>query len=58
VAVDFTLDRLADGAKMMRDFIADAYAESADAKVGYPQISVRDVLNGTVVPTHSLTNGG
>jgi hypothetical protein len=57
-AVNFTLDRLADGAKMMRDLIADAYAASADAKVGHPQINVRDVLDGTVVPTRTITNGG
>jgi hypothetical protein len=57
-AVNFTLDRLAAGAKMMRDLIADAYAESVNAKVGYPEISVQDVLSGKVTPTHGLADGG
>ena len=57
-AVNFTLDRLADGAKMLRDLIADAYAASADARVGYQRIDVRDVLNGRVVPTRTFANGG
>jgi len=57
-AVGFTLDRLAAGAQMMRDLIADAYAESVNAQVGYPQISVPDVLSGKVAPTHGLADGG
>jgi hypothetical protein len=57
-AVNFTLDRLAAGAKMMRDLIADAYAESANTKVGYPAISVQDVLSGKVTPTQGLADGG
>jgi len=57
-AVSFTLDRLAAGGKMLRDLIADAYAASADEKVGYPGISVRDVENGAVIPTPTSANGG
>lgn len=48
-AVDFTLDRLADGARALRDWIADAWTASADEKIGYPPASVRDIENGTVV---------
>jgi hypothetical protein len=58
VAVNFVLDRLAAGATMLRDLIADAYAASTDEKVGYPGISVRDVESGKVVPTPVMTNGG
>ena len=57
-AVNFTLDRLAAGAKMLRDLIADAYVAAADEKVGYPGISVRDVENGAVIPTPTSANGG
>lgn len=46
-AVDFMLDRVADGARMMRNLIADAYAASTDARVGYPAVPVRDIENGT-----------
>jgi hypothetical protein len=57
-AVSFTLDRLAAGGRMLRDLIADAYAASADEKVGYPGISVRDVENGAIVPTPASATGG
>lgn len=57
-AVNFTLDRLAAGAKMMRDLIADAFTESLTTKIGYPQISVQEVLSGKVIPTHGITDGG
>jgi hypothetical protein len=57
-AVNFLLERLADGAKMMRDLIVAAYTASADTKVGYPRISVRDVLRGKVVPNQSIADGG
>jgi hypothetical protein len=49
-ALNFTLDRLAAGAQMLRDGIADAWTASADASVSYPAIRVRDVENGTVPP--------
>jgi hypothetical protein len=57
-AVDFTLDRLAAGATMLRDLIADAYAESADAKVGYPEYDVRDILDGAVAPLPGRVGAG
>ena len=46
-AIGFTLDRLAAGAQMFRDAIVMAYASSADAKVGYPGVRVRDIESGT-----------
>lgn len=49
-ATSFTADRLADGARMLRDLIADAYVNSVNLKVGYPGVLVRDVESGTVVP--------
>jgi hypothetical protein len=45
-AVNFVLDRLAAGAQMMRDSIADAYVAAADMRVGYPGALVRDVESG------------
>jgi hypothetical protein len=56
-AVSFTLARLAAGASMLRDLIADAYATSLDAKVGYPAVSVRDVLAGSIPVKRSLADG-
>lgn len=47
-AVSFTLDRLADGARALRDWIADAWTASADEKIGYPPATVRDVESGAV----------
>jgi hypothetical protein len=49
-AISFTIDRLAAGAAMMRDLIADAYAASATAQVAYPPVHVNDVESGTVPP--------
>ena len=57
-AVNFTLDRLAAGSKMLRDLIADAYTAAGDEKVGYPGISVKDVEGGGTIPTPLSTNGG
>jgi hypothetical protein len=57
-AVTFTLERLAAGASVLRDLIADAYAASLDAKVGYPAVTVRDVLAGSVALKRSLADGG
>jgi hypothetical protein len=57
-AVNFTLDRLAAGAKMLRDLIADAYVAAGDEKVGYPGVTVRDIESGAVVPTPQSLNGG
>ncbi len=47
-ALTFTLKRIAAGAQMLRDLIADAYAASATASVGYPPVHVNDVESGTV----------
>jgi hypothetical protein len=57
-AVTFVLARLAAGASMLRDLIADAYAASLDDKVGYPAVSVRDVLAGGVAVKRALVDGG
>ena len=56
--MNFTLDRLADGAKMLRDLVADAYAQALDVKVGYPQVPLRDILSGAVQPNRSIADGG
>jgi hypothetical protein len=45
-AVDFMLDRLAAGARAMRDWIADAYLASPDQRIGFPPMLVRDVERG------------
>jgi len=55
-AVNFTADRLADGAKMLRDLIADAYANAANIKVGFPGVLVKDVESGTVVPVPNASD--
>jgi hypothetical protein len=49
-AKSFTAERLAAGARMLRDLIADAYANSADLKIGYPGVLVKDVESGAVMP--------
>jgi hypothetical protein len=45
------LDRLAAGSAEMRDLIVDAWNASADAKVGYPGVPVRDYESGKTVPS-------
>jgi hypothetical protein len=55
-AIGFTLDRLAAGAQMMRDLIADAYAVSLDAVVGYPPVRVHDVLDGDAMARPDAKN--
>jgi hypothetical protein len=57
-AVQFTAARLADGAQMLRDLIVDAYVDSADMKVGYPGVVVKDVESGTVAPVPDSHNKG
>ena len=52
-ATALVLDRLAAGAAEMRNLMVSAWQASADAKVGYPPISVRDVESGAVVPTRA-----
>ncbi len=46
----FLAGRLAAGVAMTRDLIADAWAASASAKVGYPAVSVADVEAGRADP--------
>ena len=50
-AIDFTDAQLARGATEFRDLIALAWEDSLNAGVGYPQIPVRDIVSGKVVPT-------
>ena len=52
-ATSLVLDRLAAGAGQMRNFIVEAWLASADAKVGYPPIAVRDVESGAIAPTRA-----
>jgi hypothetical protein len=52
-ATALVLDRLAAGAGQMRNFIVEAWLASADAKVGYPPIAVRDVESGAIAPTRA-----
>jgi len=47
-AVTFTLDRIADGARALRNWIVDAYAASEDQRLGYPAAPVRDYESGKV----------
>ena len=47
------LDRLAAGAAQMRDMLVEAWQASADARVGYPPIAVKDVESGAILPTRS-----
>lgn len=50
-AIDFTDAQLARGATELRNLIALAWGDSLNAGFGYPQIAVRDILSGKVVPT-------
>lgn len=52
------LDRLAAGASEMRDLILAAWQTSADAKVGYPGVAVRDIESGAVAPTRARVGLG
>lgn len=47
----FTLGRLAAGASETRDMIEDAWKASATATVGYPAISVADIVSGKIILT-------
>ena len=47
------LERLAAGAAEMRDLIVAAWNASADAKVGYPGVPVRDYESGKTVPSRA-----
>jgi hypothetical protein len=57
-AKTLVLDCLAAGAAQMRDMIVEAWTASADAKVGYPPIAVRDIESGAVVPTRAKVGLG
>lgn len=49
-AIAFTTARVADGARELRDLIVLAWDNSLYASVGYPQMRVSDILDGTVRP--------
>jgi len=39
----FVVERVADGASQLRDFVVDAWRASANAVVGYPAVAVRSI---------------
>ncbi len=49
-AVAFATARVADGARELRDLIVLAWDNSLYASVGYPEIRVSDILDGSVRP--------
>ncbi len=49
-AIDFTAIQLARGSNEFRDLVALAWEDSLNQGVGYPEIPVRDILSGKVVP--------
>lgn len=50
----FTAERLAAGASALRDFVVDAWNASAKATLGYPAVSVQDMVSGKVDPWDAL----
>ena len=53
-AVDFTASRIAAGAMELRDLSVLAWQDSLYSSVGYPQVSVRDILAGKAAwPSHN-----
>lgn len=56
-ATALMLDRLAAGASMLRDSIADAWIASAIKNVGYPSVSVREIESGTRLLTKAMFVG-
>jgi len=50
----FATERMAVGASELRDMILDAWRASANAKVGWRPVAVRDVLSGKVDPYPAL----
>jgi hypothetical protein len=56
-AVAFATARVADGARELRDLIVAAWQNSQYASIGYPEISVRDILNGSVTPSPNAFGG-
>ena len=53
-AVQFTDQRIAAGAGMLRDLVTKAWRESANAMVGYPAISVRTIEEGRPPPIGNI----
>ena len=45
---EFVNRRLAEAASSLRDMVAEAWAASANSKVGWPEVSVADVVSGKV----------
>jgi hypothetical protein len=56
-AVSFTTARVAAGATELRDMIAAAWYNSNYASVGYPELSVRSILDGSVTPQPGAFGG-
>jgi hypothetical protein len=50
-AITFTDQQLSRGAGMLRNLIVFAWEDSLNENFGYPEIPVRDILSGKVVPT-------
>jgi hypothetical protein len=53
-AAEFAQVRLAAGAAMLRDLIADAYTASGDRSIAYPAIPVKDIESGKVILTRRM----
>jgi hypothetical protein len=56
-AVSFATACVADGARELRDLVESAWDNSAYASIGYPEITVRAILDGTVQPGPSAFGG-
>jgi hypothetical protein len=56
-AAALVIDRLAAGAAMLRDLVADAWTASEQKKVGYPALAVSDVESGKIVLTRAAFGG-
>ncbi len=56
-AVNFMLDRLADGARALRNWIVDAYAAAGEQHVGYPAATVREIESGSTPITFRRLGG-
>ncbi len=50
-AIAFATARVADGARELRDLIVLAWDDSVYQSVGYPEMSVTDILSGRIHPT-------
>ncbi|HEV8026365.1 MAG TPA: hypothetical protein VGP50_02985 [Stellaceae bacterium] len=51
---EFVAERLAAAAAELRDMVVDAWRASPDATVGYPNVKLRDVEAGKVLPIEEL----